>query len=208
MDASGDSKFVQIVDAAMAKAVRLSGSWLACRSGCTQCCVGAFSITQLDASRMRRGLVELSMRDPDRATRVRERAREAVARYTPVFPGDPATGVLSDEPEERFWDDTDNDPCPALDLETGLCDLYESRPITCRAFGPPAEFGSESVAVCELCFDGASDDEIAACTVELDPAGMEPVLLEQLQSETGAHGETLVAFALTQSWPPTTKSDS
>jgi Fe-S-cluster containining protein len=205
MDASGDRDFVQIVDAALAEAARRSGSWLACRPGCTQCCVGAFPITQLDAWRLRRGLAELEVREPDRAARVRRRARETVVRYTPSFPGDPATGVLAGEPDERFWDETDNDPCPALDTATGLCDLYEARPITCRAFGPPAQFGSESLAVCELCFDGASDEEIAACAVELDPSNMEPGLTQQLEAATGVYGETLVAFALSQPWPATTK---
>jgi Fe-S-cluster containining protein len=170
--------------------------------------VGAFAITQLDAWRLRRGLAELRAREPDRAARVLERAQKTVERYQPGFPGDAATGVLASDPDERFWDETDNDPCPALDPASGLCDLYSARPVTCRAFGPPAQFGDESVAVCELCFDGASDEEIAACEVELDPAGMEPALLEQLQEATGAHGETLIAFALSQPWPATTKSDS
>ena len=196
MEATGDRAFIQIVDAAIAEAARRSGPWLACRPGCTQCCIGPFPITQLDASRLRAGLDELESGDPLRAARVRRRAREAVARYSRMFPGDPATGVLAEEHDGSFWDATDDDPCPALDPETGLCDLYDSRPVTCRAFGPPARFGSEAIAVCELCFDGASDEEIAACEVELDPDDREPALLAELEAATGARGETLVAFAL------------
>jgi hypothetical protein len=53
--------------------------------------------------------------------------------------------------------------------------------------------GSEAVAVCELCFEGASDAEIAACEVRFDTAAAECALLDQL----GEPGETIVAFALT-----------
>jgi hypothetical protein len=57
--------------------------------------------------------------------------------------------------------------------------------------------GSDSVGVCELCFHGASDAEIAACEVESDPDGLEFRLLKELEQTTGARGETIVAFALT-----------
>jgi len=40
-------------DAAMAEATRLSGSWLVCKAGCAECCLGPFPITQLDARRLR-----------------------------------------------------------------------------------------------------------------------------------------------------------
>src|SRR5947208_665039 len=95
----GDQKLVQIVDAALADATRRSGEWLVCRPGCTQCCIGVFSINQLDAVRLRRGLADLEKRAPDRAARVRQRARESMARLAPEFPGDPVSGVL-DEGEE------------------------------------------------------------------------------------------------------------
>jgi hypothetical protein len=47
-----------------------------------------------------------------------------------------------------------------------------------------------------LCFDGAGEEEIAACVVEFDPEGLEPVLLSELEARTGACGETTVAMAL------------
>jgi len=56
--------------------------------------------------------------------------------------------------------------------------------------------GDESLGVCELCFQGASDAEIAACEVESDPDGLEYRLLGSLGQMTGAQGETIVAFAL------------
>jgi len=178
-----DQQLVKIVDAALAEASRKSGPWLVCRPGCTQCCMGAFAITQLDALRLRRGLEELERSDPDRAARLRKRVRNSIARLGPQFPGNPETGILDEdeEAEERFVEfaDTNDEPCPVLEPATGLCDLYSSRPITCRVFGPPVRSGPEGgLGVCELCFQGASDEEIAACEMEVDPDELEPKLLE------------------------------
>ena len=191
---AGDRALIQIVDAALDDAARKSGPWLACRVGCTQCCIGPFAITQLDALRLRKGLAELEASDPERAACVGERARQSVARISPEFPGDPATGLLAEDEtaKDRFASFADDEPCPALDPDTGACDLYAARPIVCRTFGPPVRIGSEAVGVCELCFQGASDAEIAACEVGIDPDGLESVLLNEL----GARGETIVAFAL------------
>lgn len=195
---SGDRELVQIVDAALAEAVRKCGPWLVCRPGCAECCMGLFPITQLDAQRLREGLTELEARDSERAARVRRRAREAMARILPDFPGDASTGVLGEDPqsEERFAGLLEDQPCPALDPVNGTCDLYAARPITCRIFGPPMGPGSLALGVCELCFRGASDREIAACEVEVDAGGLESRLLDELERNTGARGQTIVAFAL------------
>ena len=195
---SGDRELIQIVDAAMAEAARKSGAWLVCRPGCFQCCIGAFSISQLDALRLRRGMDSLDALDPERAARVRQRARRSVARISSDFPGDPVTGLLAEDEnaEERFSTFDDDEPCPALDPELGTCDLYSARPIDCRTFGPPVRCGEEAVGVCELCFEGASEDQIAACEVEVDPDGVEPALLRELESTAGARGRTIVAYCL------------
>ena len=193
----GDHKLIQIVDSALADAARRSGEWLVCRPGCTQCCIGAFSINQLDARRLRNGLAELAAVAPERAARVRERARDAVSRLGADFPGDPLTGILDegDAAEEKFSEFANDEPCPALDPETGNCELYESRPVTCRTFGPPVR-SEGGLGVCELCFHGASDKEIAACEMIPDPDDLEAELLQQLEKTTQARGETIVAFAL------------
>ena len=188
---------IQIVDSALADAVRRSGQWLVCRPGCTQCCIGVFSINQLDACRLRQGLAELEVLAPERAARVRERAREAVSRLAQEFPGDPATGLLDEGElaEKRFAEFANDEPCPALDPETGNCELYEARPMTCRTFGPPVR-SEEGLGVCELCYHGASDEEIASCEMVPDPDDLESALLQQLERTTGVRGETIVAFAL------------
>jgi Fe-S-cluster containining protein len=198
---SGDQKLIQIVDAALAEAARKSGPWLVCRPGCTQCCVGPFPISQLDAARLRAGLDELEACDPERASRVRQRARSSVDRLKADFPGDPASGVLAEDETalERFTTFADEEPCPALDPKTGRCDLYSARPMTCRTFGPPVRSGSEGgLGVCELCYHGASNEQIAACEMVPDPDELEPKLIEEVEKTTGIQGNTIVAFCLVE----------
>ena len=194
---SGDSQLVQIVDAALADTARRSGDWLVCRPGCTQCCVGVFAIHRLDEARLQQGLKELTVSDPERARSVRERARRSVERLADGFPGDPASGLLdpSEEAEAQFEDFANDEPCAALDPVTGLCDLYLSRPMTCRVFGPPVR-SEQGLGVCELCYHGATEEEIAACEMPVDPGGLEAKLLEEFEQSSGRHGRTLVAFAL------------
>src|SRR5690242_4233438 len=175
----GDAKLLQIVDAAFAESARKSGDWLLCRPGCTQCCYGPFPISQLDAARLRDGMKELQKRDAVRASRVRERAEAYISRLRSDFPGDPETGILGDDEaaEARFEDFADDEPCPALDQTTGTCDVYEFRPMTCRTFGPPARSGPEDgLGVCELCYHGATDEQIAACEMVPDPENREEKL--------------------------------
>jgi Fe-S-cluster containining protein len=188
---ASDRELIQIVDAAMAEAVRLSGAWVVCRPGCAECCMGPFPITQLDARRLRDGLAQLEGRDPERAARVRRRSRESVARMAD-YPGDLTTGILDEDEdsEERFAALPDEEYCPALDPATLTCDLYEARPITCRIFGPAVRSGGDVLGVCELNYHGATDEQIAVCQVQVDPDGMEDELLE------GRREQTIVAFAL------------
>jgi len=194
---AGDQKLVQIVDATLADATRRSGDWLVCRPGCTQCCIGVFAISQLDAARLRQGLAELEQRDPQRAAAIRTRAHEAVARLALTFPGDRATGILAEdkEAEQDFEDFANDEPCPVLNPATGMCDLYASRPITCRSFGPPVR-SEGGLGVCELCFHGATDEQIAACEMEVDPDDLESGLLKELGTWGGAAERTIIAFTL------------
>lgn len=190
----GDSELVQIVDAALAEAARQAGDWLACRPGCTQCCHGAFAIGPLDALRLGAGMAELKASNPALAAEIERRARAWVAEPGAGFPGDRETGLLgaSDADRERFEEFANEAACPALDPATGRCDVYRWRPMTCRVFGPPVRMGEgASLGHCELCFAGASPEEVAACEMPV-PHELEARLLDEL----GASGETVVAFAL------------
>lgn len=192
-----DPELVQIVDDALAEAARKAGNWLVCWPGCTQCCIGAFAINVLDAARLRDGITALQRSDPSRAERVRTRAQQYVSRVAPQFPGNVHTGILDESPEEqkKFESFADEEVCPALDPETGTCDVYLFRPMTCRVFGPPVRNENGSLGICELCFHGATDEQIAACEMKPDPEGLEDQLVSEM-SRSGEQGNTIVAFVL------------
>ncbi len=197
MRPAGDGELVQIVERALADATVRGGRWLACRPGCAQCCHGVFAISALDAMRLRDGLAELSQGDPERAARVRQRAEASVAGYGVEFPGDPVTGVVgeTDEEQERFAEFANEAACPALDPDSGTCDLYAWRPLTCRIFGPPV-LSADGLGMCELCFVGASEAEIAAGEMYLTHAALEDSLTGQTEDGGEPSGSTIVAYAL------------
>jgi Fe-S-cluster containining protein len=190
----GDSELVQIVDAAIADAAQRAGDWLVCRLGCTQCCYGAFAINELDALRLQAGMDALRATEPVLAAGIVRRARAWIEAQRADFPGDLETGKLgeSEADRERFEEFANDAACPALDEATGRCDVYAWRPMTCRVFGPPVRMGdSDALGHCELCFHGASADEVKACEMTV-PHELEGALLDEVSQP----GETVVAFAL------------
>lgn len=197
-----DGELVQIVDAALADATLRArtpsgGSWLACRPGCTPCCHGVFRISMLDAERLRTSLRALDQHDPHRAKSVRDRAAALVVRLWPSFPGDAASGLLAAE-DDPAWDAFADLPeadaaCPVLDPQTGRCDLYTGRPLTCRIFGPPVQ-NEGGIGICELCYVGASEAEVLAGEMHLSQGELE----EELTRECPP-GETLIAWAVLDS---------
>lgn len=194
----GDRLLLRVLSDSLEEAARRAGPRLVCRIGCTECCIGPFPITLLDAWRLRRALRELAAHDPSRAARIRLRASNSLERLAPSFPGDPRSGLLcpNAQAEEAFASRHEHEPCPLLDPKTGACELYEARPVSCRTFGPPVRLGREDLPPCRLCFQGASAGEIEACRVAMDPDGIEEAVLAELEAACGAVGETIVAFAL------------
>jgi len=192
------SDLIQIVDTAVADAYRRGGTHLVCHPGCSQCCIGVFPIAHQDADRLRAALIALESTDPQKAARIRARTADSLTRLDPWFPGDVSTGILNEDYEAAilFEEFANDEPCPVLDPTTGTCDLYESRPILCRTFGPPMRTEEGNLATCELCFITASTEEIAAC--ELDPTipAQEARSNEAYDAATGRHGQTLIAYAL------------
>jgi Fe-S-cluster containining protein len=195
----GDARLLRVLDAALADGARRAGDRLACRVGCTECCHGPFPITLLDARRLKEGLGELRGREPERAEAIEKRARADVRALRHRFPGDPGTGRLNEDEvaREAFFTRHEARPCPVLDPRTGACELYEARPLTCRAYGPPVRVAAESLPPCRLCFVGASSRTIARCRVSVDPGNLEDRLLRRLfRAGEPAAAETVVAFAL------------
>lgn len=220
-----DAKLLRLVDSAFARVARKSGAWLVCRPGCTPCCHGPFAISQLDAARLRDALAALAKSNPEKAAAIRARAQQSAKRLTGgkgkhAFPGDPRTGLLSDDEDsvDRFMDANEDEPCPVLSDShakdgAGRCELYAARPMTCRVFGPPIRSahmstevsdqgdgaaGATALGHCELCYHGATPEEVAAC--ELDPGPTADALEQQLtttaERQAGTSARTLVAFAL------------
>jgi Fe-S-cluster containining protein len=199
MPLAGDAQLVQIMDAALADAARRAGPWLVCREGCTPCCHGAFAINALDVDRLRAGMSAIRSTDAALATTLEDRARAWIAEHGPAFPGDSATGLLStSEADQQAFEDFANDAaCPALDPDSGRCDIYAWRPMTCRVFGPAVRMGEGgAIGCCELCFHGATEAEIAACEMPV-PHELE----EQLLAELNSTADTVVAYALLTSAP-------
>jgi Fe-S-cluster containining protein len=178
-----DARLLAIVDRTLDEANRRAGAHLACRVGCSECCIGPFPINAADALRLRRGLATLA---PGKAAAIRARARATVA-------------VLAEDwlhlGDEAFYAKHADLPCPALDPATGACEVYAHRPIPCRTFGPAVRIGAEDLAPCRLCFTTASAEEVEQARVTLDTAGLEEEQLDQL----GSSEDTLIAIVLARS---------
>jgi Fe-S-cluster containining protein len=180
-----------IIDAALGDAAARSGDWLACKPGCHQCCVGVFVVTALDVAALRAGLATA---ETAVAARIRERAAASRLRLAPDFPGDAATGQLFTQAghEELFEDFGNDEVCPVLDPVTGTCDLYASRPVQCRTFGPPVRNEDGALTVCELCFVDSPPEEVARCEMDQSWRSDED---EAIQA-AGGDALTIIAFAL------------
>ena len=192
-----DAELIQIVDASLADAARRAGYLLACLEFTHLAHFAGQPAQGLDAARLREGMSTLRATNPSLAADLELRARAWLADHGPDFPGDRETGILgaSAADQERFEDFANDAPCPALDPASGRCDVYAWRPMTCRVFGPPIRAagaaGAEGLGHCELCFIGATAEQVAACEMPL-PHALEAELLDELGPPT----ETVVAFAL------------
>lgn len=124
---------------------------LQCGRGCSLCCHGLFEIGSGDVPILAEGLGALN---PMRRGTIIRRAREIVesSRH-------PNLRECSPQEKEVFFDRTASVPCPNLD-EAGMCMIYESRPLVCRAFGLPLRDGRKYIGdICELNFTEATDGE-------------------------------------------------
>lgn len=192
----GDRRLIALVDATMDDAATSAGRHLVCRSGCTPCCFGPFSITQLDAWRLRRGLSALAATAPERAREIHDRASDTARAQEPSFP-DGRAGRLGSAREERAHFNAFADtPCPALDPEDGSCQVRPWRPVACRTHGPPLRLDGDKMAHCPLCFEEATPAEVDAARTTLDVEEIETPLVERVASPGNPTDRTTVTFAL------------
>ena len=68
----------------------------------------------------------------------------------------------------------------------------------CRTFGPPVRNEEGGLAICELCFDGATEEETADCEMDSSWRVMEDAMETAFEHAHGA-GKTIVAWAFTRS---------
>jgi Fe-S-cluster containining protein len=126
------------------------------------------------------------------------RVMESVELLSNGYPGDAASGRLTgdDRALDHFFEQHAGLPCPVLDPESGLCELYDWRPVSCRLYGPPVLFGREKSPPCRLCFVGVPGVEVERCRMEPDREGLEQEILAGLGVAAGEYWETLIPFAL------------
>jgi Fe-S-cluster containining protein len=194
---AADADLVRSLDSATRRGEARAGDHVACRVGCTGCCIGPFEITALDAARLERGVRELTSRDPEAASALVERASRQWSRMVEAFPGDPGTGVLSEDEAARvaFFTRFGETPCPALDPTRGSCLLYPWRPLFCRTYGLPVRHGAEVLEPCPLNFMHAYAHEVTAATIVPDPEDREGSLLGRVR-RLGVWGDTVVSAVL------------
>jgi Fe-S-cluster containining protein len=185
-----DTRLLRSLDRSFAAAAEEAGELLACGPGCNKCCHGPFPITRLDAWRLQKGM-ERSWSVP-----LENRVRRAVRLLGADYPGDEAA-------LDRLYEKHAALPCPLLDPQSGRCELYEWRPVSCRIYGPPIRFGTQKSPPCRLCFNGASDETIERCRMEPDRRGLEAEILARLGVAGGEEWETLIPFALARMYTVT-----
>ncbi|MCX6590305.1 MAG: YkgJ family cysteine cluster protein [Acidobacteria bacterium] len=157
-----------IAEAAFEEAKQRAAHWIVCRPGCDSCCRRPFAITQADAERLQAVAT----------FEIQARARAAWQRLQVDFPGDAATGTLTDREDWREWFFARHQgvACPALDEATGSCLVHQQRPVACRLYGPLITIGGETSDPCPLCYSGATAAQIeqTRVTVELPPGPSSP----------------------------------
>jgi Fe-S-cluster containining protein len=199
--AAADEHLVLAYDEVIGEGERRAARHLACRVGCTACCIGPFDITVLDAARLTRGLARLASEVPSAARALRRRASEQWRSMVSGFPGDARTGVLAADEEARqtFFERFASAPCAVLDPSTGACSLYAWRPLSCRSFGLPVRLGGQTLPPCVLNFTEATAAEIEAATVEPDANDLEGGLLARCTA-----GDTVICAVLGGAAAPVT----
>jgi Fe-S-cluster containining protein len=182
------------------KAGDLATGDLACRSGCFGCCVGLFAIGLPEALAVRLAVADLP--EESRAGLL-ARAERAVAKSAPLFPGDPAAGVLdpdrSDAADAAFFESLRATACPVLELPSGRCSVYAARPTTCRTFGLAlAAEGAIVLPACELNLPSAPRARVRETAIEASRLAEVDQSLVELALSAGlpAGAETTVAHAL------------
>lgn len=107
-----------------------------CQQGCSACCRGLFDITLMDAVYLKSGFDKLSGDLKSFILSKSEARLNAISRIYPDFDQPWLLNSISETDWELIMPEDDEIPCVLLS-ETGQCQAYEYRPMTCRLNGIP-----------------------------------------------------------------------
>lgn len=133
---------VEQVDAAFDKVQAAFGACVNCKVGCADCCYAVFDLSLVEALFIKNQFnANISA---DQRTKIIERANDAdrkAYRLKRQAHKDQQAG----KPEKEIfnWMSAQRVRCPLLNDED-QCELYESRPITCRLYGVPTVIGGQA----------------------------------------------------------------
>ena len=137
-------QFIEAVGREFRRNRRLHGDKIHCKRGCTDCCHQVFSITEVEAVEISRGLRSL---DPQLRSQLADNARAYLLRRAEILKQHGFIRAWGDlpKPETRL-------ACPALINEA--CAVYDHRPIHCRKIGMPLYHPEQPgrIFACELNF--------------------------------------------------------
>lgn len=151
---------------------------------------------------MREGLRLL---DIAKATAIRRRAIESAALLRQLgYPGDASSGLLTENlaDEVLFEPRFQTLPCPALDLESGRCELYAYRPSACRTYGPAVRLDGAELPHCPLNYTDATPEQIEEFRVDIDTRESGEAVFAEFLGRGGSPGRTVIAFALKEPLDP------
>lgn len=131
------------VDAVFARVAQQHPDCVTCEKGCSECCHALFDLSLVEAMYLNRRFKE-TYGDGERRSKIISRANEADRRsyklkrqaYRDSQNGVEAQEILNRMARERLR-------CPLLG-EDDACELYQSRPITCRLYGIPTAIGGKA----------------------------------------------------------------
>ena len=107
-----------------------------CHGGCSSCCRGLFDITLLDAFHLKRGFDQLPEELRLAITAAANKRLESMSRQFPAFVEPWVLNVIPEAEWDDLMPEEDETPCLLLS-ESGLCLVYDHRPMTCRLNGIP-----------------------------------------------------------------------
>jgi Fe-S-cluster containining protein len=155
---------VQRVESAFEQVKTEYTECVTCKLGCSDCCHALFDLSLIEAMYIKAKFDQKFSSDPKKREQLLEKANQAdreiyrIKRnaYKDHQNGKSESEVLAGIAGERVR-------CPLLN-EDNQCDLYDSRPITCRLYGIPTEIGGKA----HTCGLSAFEEGKPYPTVKLD----------------------------------------